>query len=216
MQQSNWIELWVGVFVGLGLIALFFLAMQVSNLAEIKTDDRGYTITARFENAGSLKPKAPVTMAGVRIGRVNSVSFDKDSYEAVVEMRIDTRYDTLPDDTTASILTQGLLGEQYVGLSPGGSTNYLKDGDEIELTQSAMVLEQVISRFLFNKAEGDAEKKNDKRDDIGGEMEVPLEPRAAATSDAADGHSALTGETSVEEPSSQIEAVPELDPPATP
>lgn len=157
MQQSRVIETWVGLFVAMGVIALFFLAMQVSNLSELKIDDRSYRIIARFENAGSLKVKSPVTMAGVRIGRVSAIQFDKDAYEAVVEMRIEPAYDTLPTDTTANVLTAGLLGEQYVGLSPGGAEDYLKDGDEIELTQSAMVLEEVISRFLFNKAAGGGE-----------------------------------------------------------
>lgn len=158
MQQSRVIETWVGLFVAMGLIALFFLAMQVSNLSELRIDDKSYRIIARFENAGSLRVKAPVSMAGVRIGRVSAIQFDKDTYEAVVEMRIDPAYDTLPIDTTANVLTAGLLGEQYVGLSPGGAEEYLKDGDEIDLTQSAMVLEEVISRFLFNKAAGNGEK----------------------------------------------------------
>jgi len=154
MQPSRAIETWVGLFVAVGMIALFFLAMQVSNLSDLQVDDQSYKITARFENAGSLRVRAPVSMAGVRIGRVSAIRFDKDTYEAVVEMRIEPGYDTLPTDTTANVLTAGLLGEQYIGLSPGGSEDYLKNGDEIELTQSAMVLEEVISRFLFNKAEG--------------------------------------------------------------
>lgn len=158
MRESRTIEIWVGLFVAMGIVAVFFLAMQVSNLSDLNVDDKSYRITARFENAGSLKVKAPVTMAGVRIGRVSAIEFDKDTYEAVVEMRVDPAYDTLPIDTTANVLTAGLLGEQYIGLSPGGSEEYLKDGDEIELTQSAMVLEEVISRFLFNKAESGAEK----------------------------------------------------------
>jgi phospholipid/cholesterol/gamma-HCH transport system substrate-binding protein len=178
MQHSKTIELWVGLFVGLGLIALFFLAMKVSNLADLHIDDRSYMITARFENAGSLKPRAPVSMAGVRIGRVSAVRFDKDSYEAVVEMRIDPAYDTLPDDTSASVLTQGLLGEQYVGLSPGGSDVYLQDGDEIELTQSALVLEQIIGRFLFNKAEEASEAKDE--DTGSAEVDQESKPRSSA------------------------------------
>jgi phospholipid/cholesterol/gamma-HCH transport system substrate-binding protein len=153
MQQSKVLETWVGLFVTLGLVALFFMAMQVSNLSDLRIDDRSYRVTARFANAGSLKLRAPVSVAGVRIGRITDIQFDKETYEAVVEMRIDPSYDTLPVDTTASVLTQGLLGEQYIGLSPGADEEYLKDGDEIELTQSAMVLEEVISRFLFSKAE---------------------------------------------------------------
>jgi phospholipid/cholesterol/gamma-HCH transport system substrate-binding protein len=154
MQSSKAIEIWVGLFVAAGLIALFFLAMQVSNLAELNSNGNSYKIVARFENIGSLRVRAPVSVAGVTIGRVSSISFDNQTYEAVVEMRIDPKYDTLPVDTSASILTAGLLGEQYIGLMPGGAEDHLTDGDEIELTQSAIVLEQVISRFLFNKAEG--------------------------------------------------------------
>ncbi|QSA98713.1 outer membrane lipid asymmetry maintenance protein MlaD [Methylococcus sp. EFPC2] len=187
MQQSKAIELWVGLFVGLGLIALFFLAMKVSNLADLKIDDKSYVIKARFENVGSLKPKALVSMAGVQVGRVSAVTFDKDSYEAVVEMRIDPRFDTIPEDSSASILTQGLLGEQYVGVSAGGAPDYLKDGDEIELTQSALVLEEVISRFLFNKAESGAEKKSSENQEAGDKTDEdsqPAEEEAEGKADA--------------------------------
>jgi len=158
MLSSRAVEIWVGLFVAAGLIALFFLAMQVSNLAELKSNDSSYKIVARFENIGSLRVRAPVSVAGVTVGRVSSISFDNQTYEAVVEMRIDPEYNTLPIDTSASILTAGLLGEQYIGLTPGGADDHLADGDEIELTQSAIVLEQVISRFLFNKAEGGGDK----------------------------------------------------------
>ncbi|NJD07707.1 MAG: outer membrane lipid asymmetry maintenance protein MlaD [Methylococcaceae bacterium] len=153
MQHSKLLETSVGLFVALGLVSLFFLAMQVSNLADVTGDARGYRVTARFQNVGSLKVRATVSMAGVRVGRVSAIRFDKESYEAVVDLTIDPQFDTIPSDTTASILTQGLLGEQYVGLSPGAESEYLKEGDKIDLTQSAMVLEQVISRFLFDKAE---------------------------------------------------------------
>lgn len=164
MQSSKAIEIWVGLFVAAGLIALFFLAMQVSNLAELKSNGDSYRIVARFENIGSLRVRAPVSVAGVTVGRVSAISFDNQTYEAVVEMRIDPKYDTLPIDTSASILTAGLLGEQYIGLSPGGAEEHLADGDEIELTQSAIVLEQVISRFLFNKAEGGGDKGSGSND----------------------------------------------------
>jgi phospholipid/cholesterol/gamma-HCH transport system substrate-binding protein len=159
MRSSAAIETWVGIFVAMGLVALFFVAMQVSNLGELRTARGSYSVTARFENIGGLKVRAPVSMAGVTIGRVSRIAFDNKTYEAVVEMRIDPAYNTLPVDTSASILTAGLLGEQYVGLSPGGSDEPLKDGDEVELTQSALVLEQIISRFLFNKAEGGSSDK---------------------------------------------------------
>ncbi|WP_082054169.1 outer membrane lipid asymmetry maintenance protein MlaD [Methyloterricola oryzae] len=181
MQQAKVLETWVGVFVALGIVALFFMAMQVSNLGEIRTDAKNYRITARFSNAGSLKARAPVSMAGVRLGRVESIRFDKESYDAVVEMRIDAQYDSLPADTTASILTQGLLGEQYVGLTPGADSEYLKDGDELELTQSALVLEEVISRFLFNKAEGDGKPKGEGADAEDAKP-VDVQPTAAIPS----------------------------------
>jgi phospholipid/cholesterol/gamma-HCH transport system substrate-binding protein len=160
MQASKMLEIWVGVFVALGLVGLFFVAMQVSNLGEFRSDSDSYIVKAHFGNIGGLKVRAQVSMAGVTVGRVERIAFDDKNYEAVVEMRIDPAYKTLPEDSSASILTAGLLGEQYIGLTPGGSDLYLKNGDEIELTQSAMVLEQLISRFLFNKAE---EGKGDKK-----------------------------------------------------
>ncbi|MCK7575873.1 MAG: outer membrane lipid asymmetry maintenance protein MlaD [Chromatiales bacterium] len=151
MAKRRNVELMVGTFVALGLVALFFLAMQVSNLS-LSASSEGYLLQARFANVGSLKVRAPVTMAGVRIGRVESVRFDKDTYEAVVAMRIDPAIDSIPDDTFANIFTSGLLGEQYIGLEPGGSPELLRDGDEIVNTQSALVLEQMIGQFLFKKA----------------------------------------------------------------
>ena len=151
MSKRKDIELLVGAFMALGMIALFFLAMKVSNLSLDGGGD-GYLLSARFTNVGSLKVRAPVTIAGVRIGRVDSVRFDKTTYEAVVSMRIDATVDSIPDDTFANIFTSGLLGEQYVGLEPGGSQDYLHDGDEIANTQSALVLEQMIGQFLFKKA----------------------------------------------------------------
>lgn len=154
MGRQRGIEILVGLFMAMGFVALFFLAMQVSNLsAGVRAD--GYRLIARFANVGSLKARAPVTMAGVRIGRVERVTFDKDTYEAVVTLRIDPGMDTIPDDTFANIFTAGLLGEQYVGLEPGGSPDYLVDGDEIAQTQSALVLEQMIGQFLFSKAGGE-------------------------------------------------------------
>jgi phospholipid/cholesterol/gamma-HCH transport system substrate-binding protein len=152
MAKQHSIEVLVGAFMAAGFIALFFLAMQVSNLSA-NTAAEGYRLTARFNNAGSLKVRAPVNMAGVRVGRVEDVSLDKNTYEAVVTMRIDKGFDTIPTDTYANIFTAGLLGEQYVGLDPGGSTDYLRDGDLIEHTQSALILEQMIGQFLFKKAE---------------------------------------------------------------
>jgi phospholipid/cholesterol/gamma-HCH transport system substrate-binding protein len=140
------------------LIALFFLAMQVSNLSASSGGD-GYQLKARFQNIGSLKARAPVSMAGVRIGRVESITFDQTTYEAVVVMRIDKKYDRIPEDTFANIYTAGLLGEQYIGLDPGGSETYLADGNALMHTQSALILEQIVGQFLFSKAgEGGFEK----------------------------------------------------------
>jgi len=142
----------VGAFMAAGLLALFFLAMQVSNLSSAASGD-GYRVIARFDNIGSLNVRSPVTMAGVRIGRVKHITFDSDTYEAVVTLGIEPQFDRIPDDTFAKIFTAGLLGEQYVGLDPGGSEDYLHDGDQISLTQSALVLEEIIGQFLFSKAE---------------------------------------------------------------
>ncbi|NIR28633.1 MAG: outer membrane lipid asymmetry maintenance protein MlaD [Gammaproteobacteria bacterium] len=145
------VEIVVGVFVALGLAAFVMLAMRVSNISAL-TETGGYDVTARFTNIGGLKVRAPVTMAGVRIGRVTDIGFDDRTYEAVVTLTVLPRYDQLPADTSASILTAGLLGEQYVGLEPGGAEDYLEQGDEIMLTQSAVVLEQLIGQFLYGKA----------------------------------------------------------------
>lgn len=152
MNKQRSLEVIVGAFMAAGFVALFFLAMKVSNLSAAG-DGSGYVVTARFANIGSLKARAPVTMAGVRVGRVEGVEFDKSTYEAVVTLRIDRSVDSIPDDTFANIFTAGLLGEQYVGLEAGGSEDYLRDGDEIQHTQSALVLEQMIGQFLFSKAE---------------------------------------------------------------
>jgi len=118
-------------------------------------EDKGYKVTARFENIGGLKIRAPVTLGGVRIGRVSGIDLDPRNYEAVVTLSIDPKYDQLPADSSASILTSGLLGEQYVGLEPGGMDNHLKNGSTLKLTQSALVLEKLIGRMLTNAAAGD-------------------------------------------------------------
>jgi phospholipid/cholesterol/gamma-HCH transport system substrate-binding protein len=144
------IDLWVGVFVVTGIAALLFLALKVGNLATFSSG-QSYSVNARFANIGGLKARAPVKSAGVVIGRVSSIRFDTDAYEAVVEMNIDLNYQ-FPRDTTAKILTSGILGEQYVGLEAGGDGVMLKSGDRLRLTQSAVVLENLISQFLFSKA----------------------------------------------------------------
>lgn len=151
MIQSRTVEIAVGLFVAAGLAALFVLAMRVSNLT-VFSETEGYTVSAQFSNIGGLKVRAPVTVAGVRIGRVASINYDSDAFEAVVQMVIDSRYDKLPTDSSASIQTAGLLGEQYVGLEPGGAEDYLKDGSRLKYTQSALVLEQIIGQFLYGKA----------------------------------------------------------------
>jgi len=156
MGTTRTTEILVGAFMAAGFVALFFLSMRVSNLSAAGGGD-GYALTARFDNIGSLKVRAPVTMAGVRLGRVEAIRFDEDTYQAVVTLRIDNAYDRLPTDTFANIYTAGLLGEQYVGMDPGGSPDYLADGDQIEHTQSALVLEQMVGQFLFNKAQEGSE-----------------------------------------------------------
>ncbi len=153
MNRST-LELTVGLFVLAGIGALAILAFKVGNLGTANSGD-SYKINARFENIGGLTVKAPVTLAGVRIGRVSQISIDRDRYSAVVQLSIEPEYDNLPKDTSASILTAGLLGAQYVGLEPGGDEAFLVDGDQIEITQSAVVLEHLIGQLLFNRAEGE-------------------------------------------------------------
>ena len=149
MNRST-IDLWVGIFVAAGFGGLLFLALKVGNLASFSTDAT-YQLNAKFANIGGLKVRAPVKSAGVVVGRVADVRFDTESYEAIVSMNIDTAY-PFPRDTTAKILTSGILGEQYVGLEAGGDGVMLKNGDRLRLTQSAVVLENLISQFLFSKA----------------------------------------------------------------
>lgn len=151
-MSSRTIEIAVGLFVAAGLAALFMLAMKVSNLANYTGDD-GYVISARFDNIGGLKVRSPVSASGVRVGQVVDIAYDSEGYEARVAMSIDPEYDKFPIDTAASVLTSGLLGEQFIGLQPGAEEEYLKDGSEIELTQSALVLEQIVGQFLYSKAE---------------------------------------------------------------
>lgn len=157
MNRST-IDLWVGVFVVAGIAGLLFLALKVGNLATFSTSQI-YQVQAKFANIGGLKVRAPVKSAGVVIGRVADIRFDNESYEAIVSINIDSTFQ-FPRDTTAKILTSGILGEQYVGLEAGGDGVMLKNGDRLRLTQSAVVLENLISQFLFNKAaEGKPETK---------------------------------------------------------
>ena len=155
MQQTRSVEIGTGLFVLLGLAALFFLTTQTTGSDSFSGSDV-YTVTARFENVGSLKDRAPVSMSGVTIGRVTNVRFDPEVLNAEVTFVIDSRYDQIPEDSDASILTSGLLGSQYIGLQAGGSDLYLEEGSEIQFTQSAIVIENLISKYLFNSG-GDAE-----------------------------------------------------------
>lgn len=156
MRQTRSVEIGTGLFALLGMGALFFLSTQTTGSDDFSADEV-YTVEARFDNIGSLRNRAPVTMSGVTIGRVTSVSFDPLALEAVVEFVIDARFDQIPDDSDASILTSGILGSQYVGLQAGGSETYLEDGSEVLFTQSAIVLENLIGKFLVNAGSKDDE-----------------------------------------------------------
>ncbi len=153
MQPNRTLEIGTGLFVLLGFAALFFLALQLPqgglHIAGAKS---GYHVTADFDNIGDLKVGAPVTMSGVDMGQVDSIRFDSNTYKAVVGMRIYKQYTRIPDDSFASINTQGLLGGKYVGLSPGGSDTFLKDGSHIDQTQSAIVLENLVNKLFANFA----------------------------------------------------------------
>ena len=147
MRQTRAVEVGTGLFVLMGMSAIFFLTTQATGGDDFSANDV-FEVEARFENVGSLKPRAPVAMAGVTIGRVTDIYFDPNSLDAVVTLVIDSRYDQIPDDSDASILTAGLLGSQYIGLQAGGSDIYLEEGSELLFTQSAIVLENLIGKFL--------------------------------------------------------------------
>lgn len=153
MQQTRAVELGTGLFVFMGILALFFLTMRVTTFDNFASEG-SYQLTARFDQVGTLKNRSAVSISGVPIGRVTGVDFDVDRLEAVVTMRIASRYDRIPNDSDASILTSGILGGQYIGLQPGGSDEFFRDGDEIAFTQSAVVLEQLISKYLFGQSGG--------------------------------------------------------------
>jgi phospholipid/cholesterol/gamma-HCH transport system substrate-binding protein len=156
MERST-LDLWVGLFVCAGIGALIVLAMKVGNTTSVSGDT--YVLYAHFDNIGGLKSRAPVRSAGVLVGRVTAIGFDNNKFLARVEMNVSTQY-KFPKDTTASILTSGLLGEQYVGLEAGGDQANLAGGETIKLTQSAVVLERLIGQFLYSKAaEGDGGAK---------------------------------------------------------
>lgn len=149
MQRKS-LDLWVGLFVLLGAAALFFLAMKAGNMSSLSFETT-YPVITKFDNIGGLKPRAPVKSAGVVVGRVGDIKFDDKTYQAVVTLELEASY-KFPKDTSAKILTSGLLGEQYIGLEAGGDTNNLVAGDRIKMTQSAVVLESLISQFLYSKA----------------------------------------------------------------
>jgi len=150
-MERTTLDLWVGMFVVAGIAALVMLAMKVGNLGTYNVSD-AYQVQAYFTNIGGLKTKASIKSAGVVVGRVTGITLDTERYEAKVEMSLDRRYQ-FPKDTFANILTSGLLGEQYIGLMPGGDSEMLKNGAVIKKTQSAVVLEDLIGKFIYNKAE---------------------------------------------------------------
>jgi|SRR5262245_48988857 len=157
MMNRRALDIWVGFFVALGFAAIMFLALRVASSTTLAAAE-GYEVKAKFDNIGGLKVRAPVKSAGVVVGRVAGIRFDNQNFEAVVTMNVDKHY-SFPKDTAAKILTSGLLGEQYIGLTAGGDTAMLKDGDTLKITQSAIVLENLISQFLYSKAAEGGEKK---------------------------------------------------------
>jgi len=153
MQNNRSLEIGTGLFVVLGFAALAFLTTQLPGSSlRLKGADSGYKVTAAFDNIGDLKEGSPVTMAGVRVGRVESIVFDSQTYKANVTLRIDKQYSEIPEDSDASIQTAGLLGGKYIGIGPGGSETFLRDGGQIEFTQSAIVLESLVNKFFANMA----------------------------------------------------------------
>jgi phospholipid/cholesterol/gamma-HCH transport system substrate-binding protein len=152
-MNTRSLEIGTGLFVLLGFAALVFLTTQLPGTTLKITDgDTGYAVTAKFDNIGDLREGSPVTMAGVRIGRVESIRFDPKDYKAAVTLSIENQYSEIPDDSDASIQTAGLLGGKYIGIGPGGSETFLKDGGQIEFTQSAIVLESLVNKFFANMA----------------------------------------------------------------
>jgi len=155
MQRAT-LDLWVGIFVVVGIVAILFLALKVGNLGSFDSSET-YVVKASFDNIGGLKARAPVKSAGVVVGRVAEIGFDPKTYEASVTLSLSARY-PFPKDTSASIMTSGLLGEQYIALEAGGAEKMLANGDAIKITQGAVVLENLIGQFLYNKGDSAAEK----------------------------------------------------------
>jgi phospholipid/cholesterol/gamma-HCH transport system substrate-binding protein len=160
MRQTHAMEIGTGLFVLFGIAALLFMVTQIT-AERVGVQRVGYALTAKFDNVGGLKVGAPVSMAGVIVGRVIDIAFDSSEYRAVVRLRIDPQFNRIPNDSDAAIFTQGLLGNQYIGMTAGGSESFFKDGDQIELTQSALVLENLISKFLVNFAESKAKSSEE-------------------------------------------------------
>lgn len=150
-MQRKTLDVWVGLFVLLGLTALAFLALKAGNMSSFALNQKTYAVVAKFDNIGGLKVRAAVKSAGVVVGRVDSIKFDDQTFQALVTLNMDQRY-RFPKDSSAKILTAGLLGEQYIGIEPGGDVKNLAANDIIKMTQSAIVLENLISQFLYSKA----------------------------------------------------------------
>jgi phospholipid/cholesterol/gamma-HCH transport system substrate-binding protein len=180
MRSTRAVEISTGLFVLLGFASLFFLVTQITN-RELSVNGGSYGVTAQFENVGSLKPGAAVSMAGVTVGRVDSIVFDQSVYKAVVSMRIASSYDRIPADSDASIMTSGLLGGQYIGITAGGAEEYLKSGDRIELVQDALVLENLINSlaasFAGRGGDADSSKTDSQGDDQRDKAATSGEPK---------------------------------------
>jgi len=162
MKNTRSLEIGTGLFVLLGFAALAFLTTQLPGTSlKLSGGPPTYMVTAKFDNVGDLKAGSPVTMAGVTIGRVESIRFDPKDYKAAVTLRIENQYSEIPDDSDASIQTAGLLGGKYVGIGPGGSETFLKDGGQIEFTQSAIVLESLVNKFFANMADKGGDTKSE-------------------------------------------------------
>jgi phospholipid/cholesterol/gamma-HCH transport system substrate-binding protein len=167
MRPNRALEIGTGLFVLLGFAALFFLTTQLPGSGIKVGGPAGYAVSARFDNVGDLKPGSPVTLAGVRIGRVAGIAFDPTDFKAVVTLEIENQYNQIPDDSDASIQTAGLLGGKYVGIGPGGSETHLHAGSTIEFTQSAIVLESLVNKFFANFASGRESNKAPQESEAG-------------------------------------------------
>jgi phospholipid/cholesterol/gamma-HCH transport system substrate-binding protein len=166
MQSNRTLEIGTGLFVLLGFAALFFLTTQLPNSGlKLSATKAGYHVTANFDNIGDLKVGSPVSMAGVSVGEVEKIRFDPKSFQAVVGLRMDPQFNQIPDDSFASIQTQGLLGGKYIGLSPGGADTYLKNGSHIDQTQSAIVLETLINKLFANFASKGGDSQGSQSDE---------------------------------------------------